>query len=208
MKNLSLILNAVLLVAVGVLFYFHFSAGTQESSSTASTVNPGDLQVAYIKSDSVLKHYEFLEVNRVQLETKTKKLQDEYRNRAMGLQNEITSYQRNQSTMTLSQTRAVEEDLGKKQQNLQMYEQSLSQQLQGDQAKLMEELYGRITAYVKKYGTEKGLQVVLKYDVSSDVLFAGEALDITNDVIKGLNEEYAAEKSGAKAKADSTAVKK
>jgi len=208
MKNLSLILNAVLLVAVGVLFYFHFSAGTQETTSSASSINPGDLQVAYIKSDSVLKHYEYLEVNRVQLESKTKKLGEEYRNRAIGLQNEITTYQRNQSNMTLSQVRAVEEDLGKKQQNLQMYQQSLSQQLQEEEAKLREELYDRITTYLKKYGTEKGLQVVLKYDVTSDVLFAGEALDITSDVIKGLNEEYQAEKSGVKAKADSIAAKK
>ena len=208
MKNFSLILNIVLLVAVGVLFYFHFSAGTQETTSSASSINPGDLQVAYIKSDSVLKHYEYLEVNRVQLESKTKKLGEEYRNRAIGLQNEITTYQRNQSNMTLSQVRAVEEDLGKKQQNLQMYQQSLSQQLQEEEAKLREELYDRITTYLKKYGTEKGLQVVLKYDVTSDVLFAGEALDITSDVIKGLNEEYQAEKSGVKAKADSIAAKK
>ena len=208
MKNLSLILNAVLLVAVGVLFYFHFSAGTQETSSSASSINPGDLQVAYIKSDSVLKHYEFLEVNRVQLEAKTKKLQDEYRNRAIGLQNEITNYQRNQTNMTLSQVRAVEEDLGKKQQNLQMYEQSLSQQLQIEEGKLREELYNRITAYLAKYGKEKGLHVVLKYDVTSDVLFAGDALDITPDVIKGLNEEFQLEKSGVKAKGDSTAAKK
>src|SRR5688572_16260849 len=100
MKNLSLILNAVLLVAVGVLFYFHFSGGSRETSSSASSVNPGDLQVAYIKSDSVVKHYEYFEANRVQLESKTEKLRQEYRNRAIGLQNEIQTYQRNQSNMT------------------------------------------------------------------------------------------------------------
>jgi len=205
MKNLSLILNAVLLVAVGVLFYLHFSGGKQETSSgTAAAL--GDLQVAYINSDTVLKHYEYLEVNRKQLEEKTKKLQGEYRNRAIGLQNEIAAYQRNVNSMTLGQVRATEEDLGKKQQNLQLYEQSLSQQLMEEEAKLTKELYDRVTKYLKKYGTEKNLQVVLKYDVTSDVLFAGEALNITNDVIKGLNDEYAIEKSGG-VKADSTAVK-
>jgi len=205
MKNLSLILNAVLLVAVGVLFYLHFSGGKQETSSgTAAAL--GDLQVAYINSDTVLKHYEYLEVNRKQLEEKTKKLQGEYRNRAMGLQNEIAAYQRNVNSMTLGQVRATEEDLGKKQQNLQLYEQSLSQQLMEEEAKLTKELYERVTKYLKKYGTEKNLQVVLKYDVTSDVLFAGEALDISKDVIKGLNDEYKIEKSGG-VKADSTAVK-
>lgn len=206
MKNLSLILNAVLLVAVGILFYLHFSAG--KPTSSAANAEAGDITIAYIKSDSVLKYYEYLKVNKVQLEEKTKKMDQDYRNRAIGLQNEIAAYQRNVSSMTLGQVRATEEDLGKKQQNLQMFQQSLGQQLMEEEAKLNKELYDRITVFLKKYGAEKGLQFVLKYDPTSDVLFAGDALDISQEVITGLNAEYQAEKSGVAPKADSTAVKK
>jgi len=208
MKNLSLILNAVLLVAVGVLFYLHFSNQKPGSTGSPSAVNASDLKIAYINSDSVLKHYDYLKANKVQMEAKTKKIEQEYRNRAQGLQNEITAYQRNVSNMTLGQVKAVEEDLGKKQQNLQMYQQSLSQQLMEEEGKLNKELYDRITAYLKKYGSEKGLQVVLKYDPTSDVLYVGEALDISPDVIEGLNKEYQQEKSGTGAKKDSTATKR
>jgi outer membrane protein len=207
MKNLSLILNAVLLVAVGVLFYFHF-AGTKPAASTAGSGFTGELKVAFINSDSVLKHYAYLETNKKVLEEKTKKLEQEYRNRAIGLQNEITSYQRNVSSMTMGQVKAVEEDLGKKQQNLQLYQQSLGQQLAEEEGKLNKELYDRITAFCKKYGTENGYQIVLKFDPSSDVLFAGEALNISDAVTKGLNEEYAAQKSGVGVASDSTAAKK
>lgn len=206
MKNLSLALNAVLLVAVGILFFLHFSSGKPESS--AGSANAGDLTIAYIKSDSVLKYYEYLKVNKVVLEEKTKKMDQDYRNRAIGLQNEIAAYQRNVSSMTLGQVRATEEDLGKKQQNLQMFQQSLGQQLMEEEAKLNKELYERITTYLKKYGKDKGLQIVLKYDPTSDVLFAGDALDISQDVITGLNAEYQQEKSGVAPKADSTATKK
>jgi outer membrane protein len=210
MKNLSLILNAVLLVAVGVLFYLHFSGNSKASGDSAlspSTV-PSDIKIAYINSDSVLEKYEYLKANRVQLEQKTKKIEQEYRNRAQGLQNEITAYQRNVSSMTLGQVKAVEEDLGKKQQNLQMYQQSISQQLMEEEAKLNRELYDRVTKYLQKYARDKNLHVVLKYDLSSDVLFAGEALDISADVIQGLNDEYKQEKSGAGVKKDTTATKK
>lgn len=210
MKNLSLILNAVLLVAVGVLFFLHFSgnktsAGGSEASASAI---PSDLRIAYINSDSVLQHYDYLKANRVTIEEKTKKIEQEYRNRAQGLQNEITAYQRNVTNMTLGQVKAVEEDLGKKQQNLQMYQQSISQQLMEEEAKLNKELYDRVTTYLKKYAKEKNLHVVLKYDPTSDLLFAGEALDVSQDVIKGLNAEYKVEKSPAAAKKDSTATKK
>lgn len=206
MKNLSLILNIVLLVAVIVLYVLHFSQQKVESTSSPSDTSNVNLKLAYILSDSVLKHYEYLKVNREQLEAKTKKMDQDLRNRTMGLQNEISAYQRNVSGMTLGQARATEEDLGKKQQNLQLYQQSLQQQLMQDEAKLNKELYDRITVFLKKYGEEKGLQVVLKYDPTSDVLFGGAGLDITDDVIKGLNEDYKTEK-GSATKSDSTAAK-
>lgn len=207
MKNLSLILNAVLLVAVGVLYYFHF-AGTKPVASIAGSGIAGELKVAFINSDSVLKHYAYLEANKKVLEEKTKKLELEYRNRAQGLQNEITAYQRNVTSMTMGQVKAVEEDLGKKQQNLQLYQQSLGQQLSEEEGKLNKELYDRITTFCKKYGTEQGYNIVLKFDPSSDVLFAGEALNISDAVTKGLNDEYAAQKSGTGIASDSIATKK
>jgi outer membrane protein len=137
-------------------------------------------------------------------------MDQDYRNRAMGLQNEIAAYQRNVNSMTLGQVKATEEDLGKKQQNLQMYQQTLSQQLMDEEAKLNKELYDRITVYLKKYGSEKNLQFVLKVDQASDILYAGEAMDISTDVTAGLNTEYQAEKDGKSvpAKKDSTSSKK
>lgn len=206
MKNLSLILNIVLLVAVAVLFYLHFAPASASNSSSSSSLAAGDLQVAYINSDSVLTNYEYLKIQRTQLEAKTQKMDQEYRNRAIGLQNEIAAYQRNVSSMTLGQVKATEEDLGKKQQNLQMYQQTLQQQLMDEETKLNQELYNRVTAYLKKYGTEKGLQIVLKRDPTSDVLWATDILDISQDVIKGLNDEYALEKSGG-VKTDTTTKK-
>ena len=205
MKNLSLILSTILLVAVGVLYYLHFS--TTAPKSSAAKVAVGDLTIAYINSDSVLKNYDFLKDNKVVLEAKTKKMDSDYRNRAQSLQNEITAYQRNQSSLTIGQARALEEDLTKKQQNLQMYQQSLSQELMNEESKLNKELYDRITAFLKKYSADNGLQVVLKFDPTSDVLYGGESLDITSIVVTGLNESYKVEKETG-VKADSTAVKK
>jgi outer membrane protein len=204
MKNLSLILNVVLLVAVAILFFLHFSSG-KSGSSAGTTGVPSDVKIAYINSDTVLKYYDYREVAFKQLETKATQMDQDFRNRAQGLQNEIAAYQRNVNSMTLGQVKSVEEDLGKKQQNLQMYQQSLNQQVMMDQEKVNRDLYERVTKFLKKYAAEKGIQIVLKYDLTSDVMQVSEALDISQDVIKGLNDEYTAEKSGVKK--DSTATK-
>lgn len=206
MKNLSLILNIVLLAAVGVLFYFQFSSKAPQGSSSSSAI-AGDLTVAYINSDSVVKHYKFLDDKKVVLEAKAKKLDSDFRNRAQNLQNEFNAYQRNMSNMTIGQAKALEEDLAKKQQNLQMYQQSLNQEVMKDESELNKELYDRITAFLKTYSEENGLQIVLKFDQTSDVLYGKDVLDITKPVIEGLNAAYVAEKSGTSTKGDSTAKK-
>ena len=206
MKNLSLILNAVLLVAVAVLFYLQFARpGT--SGTDASTAAPGEVKLAFINSDSVLKYYDYFKVNRDRLEDKAKKMDNEFRNRAQSLQNEFNNYQRNLSNLTIGQAKAIEQDLANKEQNLQVYRQSLAQDLSNEQTKMNDELYTKVTGFLKSYGQEKGLSVVLKFDQASDVLYAGESIDITKDVITGLNSAYQAEKQSP-AKADSTAGKK
>ncbi|MBL7840123.1 MAG: OmpH family outer membrane protein [Cyclobacteriaceae bacterium] len=205
MKNLSLILNAVLLVAVGVLFYLHFSSSKPGVSHTSAPV--GDITIAYINSDSIVKRYTFMDDTKAVLEAKAKKLDADLNNRANSLRGEIAAYQRNQSSMTIGQAQALEADLGKKQQNLQLYQQSLSQQLAEEEAKLNKELYDRITAFLKTYSEANNIQVVMKFDPTSDVLYGQSALDITKPVIDGLNEAYTAEKSGKKTPADTTAKK-
>jgi outer membrane protein len=207
MKNISLILNGVLLVAVAVLYYLHFAPKNNvEASQTDSA--PADLKIAYINSDTVLKYYDYFNVNRQILEEKGKKMDQEFRNRAQSLQNDISAYQRNLGSMTIGQAKTVEEDLGKRQQNLQLYQRSLEQEIMNEQSKMNEDLYRKITSFLKDYGQQKGLDAVLKYDPTSDLLYGGAALDITKDVISGLNESYKSETLQTKPKADSTKTKK
>jgi outer membrane protein len=203
MKNVSLALNAVLLIAVAVLYYFQFSGGSKaETASTGSTV-PG--KIAYINTDSVLKYYEFTKVNNTKLQDKAEKLQGDLKSRAIALQGEINDYQRNRGSLTIGQAQAVEEGLARKEQNFRMAQETAGQEIQMEQAKLSQDLYDKITTFLKKYAQEQGIEVVLKYDATSDLWYGSQPLDISKQVIDGLNTEY---KSGTTpAKADSTAKK-
>jgi outer membrane protein len=197
MKNISLILNAVLLVAVAVLFYFHFSAGSSADVSAAGIT--GDVKIAYINSDSVLKQYDYLKAEQEKFDAKGKKIEDDLKNRAQSLQTEIESYQRNVNSMTIGQAKAVEEDLGKKQQNFEMYRERVTQELLADQDKLNKALYDKVTTFLKDFGNKKGYHMVLKFNTASDLLYATDALDISKDVVAGLNEAYRQESGKLKA---------
>lgn len=197
MKNLSLYLNVVLLVAVGALYFIHFSSSP---SATSPTGPSGDgLKIAYIQADTVLKHYDYLKAEQEKFDEKGKKIEQDMKNRAQSLQTEIQAYQQNVNNMTIGQAKAVEEDLGKKQQNFELYRERATQELMSEQDKLNKALYDKVTAFLKDYGTKNGYHVVLKYNTASDVLFANDALDISRQVIEGLNDEYRKESGKLKA---------
>ena len=209
-NNISIGLNVVLLIAVGVLYVLYFTgdSDTHESSerSAASTV---DLSIAYVNSDSLLKNYDFFKDLEKQLISKSEKLNAEYVNRAEGLQREFQNFQSTAANMTIAQGRAVEEDLKKKQQNLMMYQEQLGQQMRAEEAKMNTELYDKVSDYLQDYGTDKNLQLVLTYTKGSGVLYANDSLDITDQIIFGLNEDYSQAQNGGatSSKTDSTSTK-
>nr|WP_236587854.1 OmpH family outer membrane protein [Marivirga aurantiaca] len=153
-----------------------------------------NVSIAYIDSDSLLTKYELTKEIEEKLATKQEKFEKEYQNKAQGLQQEISDFQRTAANLTVAQGKALEESLMKKQQNLMRYQESLTQQLRQEEAKLNEELYNNVSEYLKEYGKKNNLELVLTYSRGSGVLYANEQLDISNDVIKGLNEAYLSEK--------------
>ncbi len=199
-----MILNVVLLIAVGALYFMHFTGNPDKEQETPEVTGQADYTVAYINSDSVVQNYDYFKKMQEDLEAKTAKLEAEYQNRAQGLQKEITDYQQNQSNLTLGQAQALEQNLRQKQQNLQLYQQKLTQDLMTEENKMSQALYDKITTFLKEYGEKNNLQMVVRFNQGSDVLYATDGMDITDVVIAGLNEEYTTSQN--QAPADSSAA--
>ena len=196
-NNISIVLNVILLLAVIVLYVLHFNGEkSSEEQKEVKNTEPVDLSIAYVNSDSLLKNYDFFKELEKKLIDRRDKLNAEYKNRAEGLQQEFQNFQATAPNMTIAQGRAVEEDLRKKQQNLMMYQEQLGQQLMQEEATMNAELYDKVSEYLRDFGQNKDLQIVLTYTKGSGVLYANEGLDITDQVIVGLNEAYKAEQEG------------
>ncbi|MGK7390634.1 MAG: OmpH family outer membrane protein [Candidatus Cyclobacteriaceae bacterium M2_1C_046] len=198
MKSLSIILNVVLIIAVGILYYLHFSSQTlasQEAAIQDSVATESPVNIAYVNADTVLQHFEFFQEKRKELEAKQQKLENEYRNRAQGLQTEVSNFQQSLPNLTMGQAKALEEDLMKKQQNLRVYQESLTQELMKEESKINIELYDRVTSFIEDYSAENDLELVVKYNQGSDILYASGDMEITWKVVEGLNKKYQEEKN-------------
>ncbi len=207
MKTIPLVLNAVLIVAVAVLYYFQFSEGDSTDETENQLEKKGNYSIVYVNADSLLANYDFFKDAQKKLEEKGKKLEAEYQNRAQGLQNEVNDYQRTISNLTIGQAKAIEENLLKKQQNLRLYQESLTQELLKEESKVNKDLYDRVSYYLKEYSGNNGIELVVKYNQGSDVLFASDSLDVTRKIIEGLNKVYGAEGTESEVNTESDSAK-
>ena len=194
MKNLSIGLNVVLLIAVIVLYVLHFSGNGKDTSnqSGTATVN-ADTKIVYINMDTLLNNYtqsrelneaflKKLEANRTELNIKVKNFDRE----AAEFRNKVE----NNGFMTRERAEQAQMDLMIKQQNLQKLQQEMTENAQREQMEINRKLYDAITNFLTEYNKTKGFQLILSTTLGGNVLFAQEGFDITNDVVNQLNEKY------------------
>ena len=179
----SLALNAVLLVAVGFLYYKQFAKPGGASISETVAKSP----IVYIDSDSLLLNYKLYKQKMEELSTKKAQLESSFATQAQQLEAEITAYQRTQSNFSIDARIQKEKDLAARQQNLMVYRETLAEQLGNAEEQATEEVRAAITAYLKDLARKTNFQYVLGASRNSGVLYAADSLNITRAVLEGLN---------------------
>jgi outer membrane protein len=80
--------------------------------------------------------------------------------------------------------------LMQKQQMLQQQQQMQSNRLREQSTAVMDSLVKKIKDYVKDYGQENNYTYIFGSNESANIMYAEEGLDITQDILSKLNEEY------------------
>lgn len=201
MKNLSFILNAVLAIAVIVLFVKVFSNNPKSPSEKSfyknDSLNAGLLPIAYINVDSLLLNYQFAKEANESLIKKQEDSRLSINTKARQLQTEMSEFQRKlEANAFLSRERAEQEQsrLLKRQEDLRELDGQLSQQLMQVQQKMSEQLRDTINSFLKEYNKDQKYQLILSNTSSDNILYATEGLDITPEITDLLNKRYAAKK--------------
>lgn len=199
MKNLSLIINAILAIAIVILFVLVLgnksNTATKQNLTGKETLSKGKLPIAYINIDSLLLHYQFAKEANESLIKKQEDSRLTINTRARQLQTEMGEFQHKlENNAFLSRERAEQEQarLQKKQQELQVLDGDLSKQLVQVQQKMSEQLRDTINSFMKQYNKNHKYQLIISNTSSDNILYADKEYDITAEVTKLLNERYAA----------------
>ncbi|GAA4781627.1 hypothetical protein GCM10023231_06530 [Olivibacter ginsenosidimutans] len=165
------------------------TASKTGSDSTATAATDGS--IVYVNSDSLLANYTYFKDMQTKLQEKAKKTQEELQAKGNAFQREVADYQKNAATMTADQRKSTEERLARKQEELGKFNQNANQSFANDEAQEQEKLYNKVSDFLKAHAKEKGYKFVLTYSKGNPgVLFADERLEITKEVVEGLNAAY------------------
>jgi outer membrane protein len=170
------------------------------SAQTTPATNPANT-IVFVNSDSLVNNYDYYKAVKAKLLDLSQKAQNEIAAKGQAFQKEVAAYQKGASALNLVQRTATEKRLAAKQQNLQALTQNTGKQLQDEEAEQNAKLYDRIALYLKTYTKTKGYKIVLTYSKSNpSMLYGDESLDVTKEVLTGLNDEYKKETTPAPVK--------
>lgn len=197
MKNLSVILSALALAGVIVLFLMRGKSGDTTAAGNTPAVAAGIStgRIAYVNLDTFNAKYDYLKSKREDFEKKQEGMKAELERSAKQFQNDAVAYQRKVQAGTISEAeaQATEKRLMQMQQSYKTREEALTGQLLDEQDAFNKELKQKLDSYLEEYNKDKKYDFILSYSAGSPIIYANKALDITEDVLKGMN---SAAKSG------------
>lgn len=199
MKNISTFLSALALLGVIILFVMKMTEQktakprmVAKDSSGKEVVIVGG-KIAYVDIDTLEANYDYFKRKKAEFETRQKNIDADLEKMANALQNEYVALQNKaqKGELTQAEGEAAQQALMQKQQDLELKRQSLGSKYMKDQEAFNKEIHDNLHDYIKIYNEEKGYDYILSYSKDGSILYANDALDVTQDIIKGMNTKKA-----------------
>lgn len=193
MKHTLSILAAVISVAM----FVSSCNSTQSTQASAQVAPSGEIapagSIVYIQMDSLVNQYDMFNDLKSEFESKVEAIQDDLRKKSNAFEKSATDFQNklNKGLLTRSQAETQQQALMQREQELRNLSQQKQMEMQEEEAVMLRRVMDAIQTYLNSYNETHNYALILTTSgASSTVIVGNPSLDITNDVLKGLNEEY------------------
>lgn len=174
LTKITLVLGLINFIGLLCLVYFSY----QRSS------------IVYVDSNQLINNYKGMQDARKAYQQKAVSWKANVDTLTIEVQRQIMQYEKESTKMTTKERQLSQELIRTKQKQLMDYQQAMNTQAQQEDNKMTTEVISQINSYIKKYGERKGYTIVMAATDYGNIAYAEEGLDITAEVLEGLNEEY------------------
>lgn len=157
-----------------------------------STTNATTSSVAVVDIDTLADKCNYCKDGQKALEAKKNTLTKQFNAKTQSLQNAVINFQKKaQAGQFTSQQEAQKQQaaLQKQQQDLQAFQERIERDLAKAQQEYQDKLRKDLNAFLKEYNKDGRFKVIISKS-GDNVLYTDPSVDITNDVIEGLNKSY------------------
>lgn len=195
MKNVLFIINVILILLVGFLYFKVFSnkQATVPKSDTAATsedsLKASIGRIAYIDLDSLQEHYTYYHKIKADFEKKQGSANNEIASLQKRFQNRTNQLQQQAATMTPDEQEKAMQEINKMQQDFHAKQEALDKELFEYNTRMKDDILNRIENFLTDYNKDGRYAYVFSYEPGF-MFYKDSALNITRDVVNGLNAAY------------------
>lgn len=163
-----------------------------QSNCTIDTDSTRGIKIVYVNLDTIMYRYEFaLDINKEMI-SKEARISATLDGKRKKLEEEIADFEyRCNAKLLATEEQFIEErdKIIKKEQEFVKLRDELYMQLESENMARSKELRDSINSYILEHNQTKGYDFILT-KIGDNILYANSALDITMEIVEGLNKRY------------------
>ncbi len=163
----------------------------QKPAPVAKTdTDMGKMVIRYVDEDSIMANYNLAkDINEAMLRKQNQydAAQQQRSNDINKFADQMQTKYKNNGYLTEESFNADQNTLAKKQRDAETYLGKLQQDIQNELSQSQQQLIDSIDNFMQEYAKQKGYDMVVR---KSAMLYIDPKYDVTDDVIKGLNNRY------------------
>lgn len=196
MKKISLWLNIVLIIAVAGMYYLYFS-GNKASKPEVSDHETGqqidrDYAIAYVNIDTLVNNYDLFNDKNDALTQKKADSETELQMKSKKFEQEVKDFQDKvkKGLITRAKAQMLQQELAQKEQQLYATRDDMARKLSEEEQVMYRQVLNEVMVFLEDYNKEHHYKYIFSNSFGGQLLYTDKSLNITNDVLEGLNEKY------------------
>lgn len=159
------------------------------ADTTSANSNSG-LRIAFIYGDSINEHYNFLIDAQAELEGEQSRIDGQMKAKLKKAQARASELQKQAPTMTQEDMQRAQLELQNLDMEMQQQQEKLTSDYRKRESELQMEYINRIDSFLDVYNSDGRYDLIMNYQQGGNLLWIKKGFDITDEVLKGLNEQY------------------
>lgn len=172
------------LLILGIAFALFSCNKTEEAKA--------EFKTAYIDTTTLMEKYEKFKDVEDKFKVKQQEMGRPLEAKLKAFQNEANNFQRNAQAKGMAWAQQKGAELQQREQQLAYEQDALLRQLQMEGDSIRTELIKDVKDYIKDYGKKQGYDYVFGTGDIATVLYAKDSYNITEEVLKLLNDDFKA----------------